>query len=177
MPGFDIPTKAQLVESCNAVEAVLESLHDHTSITSNNPWRIFSQVKALFTALQRLEGDEARAHGAFYTADARARHNLAGLLTHCGVVASRLSKRISSRALRHDDDLGTELMSLTEEIEGFMKSWRRQSPQTGRPKSGMPSKSSELVEALLQKQATHESEVEALGVYPSITMPMSVLHH
>jgi phosphoglycerate-specific signal transduction histidine kinase len=164
MPGFDVPTKAQLLESCNAIEAVLGALRDHTSFTANNTPRILTQVKALFTALQRLEEDETRARGAFYTADARARHNLAGLLTACPVVASRLKKRISSKTLRHNDDLGTELMSLTEDIEQFMKSWRRQCQPTGRPNSGMPSESSELVEALLQKQQKHEAEVEALGV-------------
>jgi hypothetical protein len=164
MLGFDIPTKAQLLESCNAIENVLGALRDHTSITSNNTPRILTQVKALFTALQRLEEDETYPRGAFYTADARAKHNLAGLLTECAVVASRLRKRISSKTLRSDDDLGTELMSLTEEIEDFMKSWRRQGQPTGRPKPGMPSESSELVEALLQKQQKHESEVEALGM-------------
>lgn len=174
MSGFDIPTKVQLVESCNAVEGVLEALHDLTNITSTNRSRIFSQVKALFITLQRLEGDEANADGAFHTADARARHNLAGILTSCGVVAGQLRKRINSKALpvRHDDGLGIELMTLTAEIEEFMKLRRKNPTATVRPKPGTASDSSALVEDLLRKQQKHESEVEALGMHLSLTMPV-----
>jgi hypothetical protein len=167
MSGFDLPTKAQLMESCNTVESVLDSLRDHTSISLTNRSRIISPVKALFTSLQRLEEDEAKIDGAFHTTDARARHNLAGVLTSCGVVAGQLRKRINSNALRHDDGLGIELMTLTAEIEEFMKLGKKKA--TARPKPGTASESSALVEDLLRKQQKHESEVEGLGMQMSLT--------
>jgi hypothetical protein len=173
MSGFDLPTKAQLMESCNAVESVLDSLRNHTSTSLTNRSRIISPVKALFTSLQRLEEDEAKLDGAFHTTDARARHNLAGVLTSCGVVAGQLRKRINSNALRHDDGLGIELMTLTAEIEEFMKLGKKKA--TARPKPGTTSESSALVEDLLRKQQKHESEVEGLGMKMFLTKSGTVM--
>ena len=164
MSGFDAPTKAQLIESCNQVETVLEALHDHTNTSLTNRSRIFSLVKALFTSLQRLEVDESSTGGAFHTADARAKHNLVGVLTSCGVVARQLRKRINSNALRHEDGLGLELMSLTNEIEDFLKLRKKTASDTRHPKLGTSSDSTELVEDLLRKQKKHDSEVESLGM-------------
>ena len=163
MLGFELPTKKQLTESCNAVEDVLDAVGD---LTLTDRSRIISPVKALFTSLSRLEEDESKASGAFHNADARARHNLAGILTSCSVVASRLHKRINSNALRHDDDLGIELVSLTDEIEEFLKLYKRRTAATAETASD----SSALVEDLLRKQQTHQSEVDGLGMYlPLIT--------
>lgn len=133
MSGFELPTKAQILESCNAIESVLDALRDHTNVTLTNRSRILNPIKALFTSLQRLEEDEDRIGGAFHTADARARHNLAGVLTSCCVVAGQLRKRISSNALRHDDGLGIELMTLTSEVEEFLRLRKKVlRPQTDR---------------------------------------------
>jgi hypothetical protein len=163
MAGFDLPTKVQLIESCNQVETVFDALHDHTNSTLTNRSRIYPLVKELFTSLQSLEGDESKAYGAFHTADARAKHNLAGVLTSCGVVARQLHKRINSNALRHEDEdgLGLELWSLRNEIEDFLKLRKRTAPNNPRPKPGTSSDSSALVEDLLRK---HELEVEGLGM-------------
>ena len=164
MSGFDLPTKLQLTESCNKIETVLDALRRHTNDTLTNRSRILSPVKGLFTSLQRLEEDELKAEGAFHTADARAKHNLTGVITSCGIVAGQLRKRIHSNSLRHDDDLSKELMTLTNEIEDFLK-LRKVSSNTTRPKHGTSSDSSTLVEDLLRKQQKHESEVEGLGIH------------
>ena len=49
MSGFDLPTKAQLTESCNQVESVLDDLHNRPNITLTNRTKIFPLVKSLFT--------------------------------------------------------------------------------------------------------------------------------
>lgn len=172
MSGFDQPTKLQLLQSCNAVESILDSLGHHTDISLTNRSRILPQVKGLFTSLQRLEEDESKADGAFNTADSRARHNLAGVLTGCGVVASQLRKRINSNALRHDDGLAVELMTLTAEIEEFLKLCKRKPASSTRPNSGTGEDSSALVEDLLRKQQKHESEVEGLGRHLLLMTPI-----
>jgi hypothetical protein len=164
MSGFDLPTKVQLTESCNQIETVLDALHDHTSVTLTNRSRIFPLVKTLYTSLHRLEEDEARADGVFHTADARAKHNLAGVLTSCGVVAGQLRKRINSNALRHDDGIAVELMTLTNEIEEFLKLRKRKPTPTARFRASTASDSSALVEDLLRKQQKHEDEIEGLGM-------------
>lgn len=163
MSGFELPTKAQLIESCNQVESVLDVLHDHTDTTLTNRTKIISLVKGLFTSLQRLEQDESTADGAFHTANVRAKHNLGGILTGCGVVAYRLRQRITANALRQEDGLGLELMSLTNEIEDFLKLRKKTASTTMRPKPGTSSDSSALVEDLLRKQQKHASEVDGLG--------------
>ena len=163
MSVSDLPTKAQLTRSCNAAENVLDSLNSHTNITLTNRSRIIPLVKALFTSLQRLEGDESDTDGAFHTAATRARRNLAGVLRDCDVVTNRVHKRIDSNTLRRDDDLGVELMALNAEIEEFLKLRKRKATATAQGKQGSASDSSALVEDLLRKQEKHESEVEALG--------------
>lgn len=163
MSDFDLPTKAQILESCNAIENVLDALRDHTNVTLVNQSRILSPIKALFTSLQRLEEDKDKTGGAFYTADARARYDLAGVLTSCCVEAGELRKRISSNALRHDDGLSIELMTLTSKIEEFLKLRKTVPSSIARQKPGAASESSALVEDLLRKLQNHQSEVEGLG--------------
>ena len=163
MSGSDLPTKVQLIKSCNAVENVLDALNNHTNITLTNRARISPLVKALFTSLQRLEEDESGRDSAFHTAPIRARRNLAGILRDCDVVTNRVQKRIDSNTLRHDDDLGVELMALNAEVEEFLKLRKRKAVSTAQGKQESTSDSSALVEDLLRKQENHESEVEALG--------------
>ncbi len=165
MSSFDVPTKLQLIESCNAVESVVDALSNHTDTTLTNRPRILSPIKALFTSMQRLEEDESKIDGAFHTADARSRHNLAGVLTSCGVVAGRLRQRINSNALRHNDGLAVELMTLTDEIDEFLKLRKKKPAAAPRPKSGTASDSSAIVEDLLRKQQKHQSEIEGLGMH------------
>jgi hypothetical protein len=163
MAGFNLPTHVQVVESCNSVEGVLDALRDHANLKLQNRSTILSPVKALFTSLQRLEGDESKADGAFHTADARAKHNLAGILTNCRIVAGQLCRRIDSNALRDDDSFAIELMTLTNEIEDFLKMRKKTPAATPRPKPGTAADSSELVEDLLRKQQKYQSEVDGLG--------------
>lgn len=165
MSGFELPTKVQLTESVNAVERVLEALRNHTNFTLNHHSRIFPPVKELYKSLQALEDDEAKTNGAFNTADVRERHNLTGVLASCGVVAGQLRQRINSNAIRRDDRLGIDLMTLTNEIKEFMKLRKKQPATTARPTPGTTSDSSALVEDLLRKQQEHDSEVEALGMH------------
>jgi hypothetical protein len=163
MAGFNLPTQSQVVESCNSVEGVLDALHDHTNLKLRNRSTIFSPVKDLFTSLQRLEGDKSKVDGAFHTADTRAKHNLAGILTNCRIVAGQLRIRIDSNALRDDDNFAIELMTMTNEIEDFLKLRKKIPAAASRPKPGTAADSSELVEDLLRKQQKHQSEVEGLG--------------
>jgi hypothetical protein len=163
MSGYDRPTKAQLTESCNQVEEVLDALSAHTNHTRINRSRILSSVKELFTALQRLEEDEQRSDGAFYAADARSKHNLAGVLTSCGVVTGRLLRRLKDNALRHDDGIVVELLGLTADINDFLKLAKKKTSSAARPKAGSTLDSTALVEDLLRKQEKHQSEVDALG--------------
>jgi hypothetical protein len=170
MSGFELPTKPLLTENCDAVENILEMLHDRTDKTLAHCSRMLSPVKAMFTALQSLEDDASKPDGAFYTADARARHNLAGILTGCGVTARRLRQRISSNALRRDDPLGIELISLTTDINEYLKLHKKNSVTSGRSRQGGASDSSALVEDLLRKQQKHQSEVEGLGRHPILAL-------
>ncbi len=163
MSGSDLPSKAQLLHSCNAVENVYEVLKNHQKITLINRSGIVPLVKALYTSLQRLEGDEADPDGAFHNASTRVRRNLACILRACDVVTNRVHKRIDSDTLRRDDDLGVELEALNAEIEEFLKFRIRKATVTAQGKKVSASNSSEIVEDLLRKQKDHDSEVEALG--------------
>lgn len=162
MSGSDLPTKVQLMNSCNTVETVFEFVKNHQNVTLINRSGIFPLVKALFTSLQRLEGDESDSNGAFHNAPTHARRNLAGILRACDVVMNRVHKRIDSNTLQRDDDLGVELEALNAEIEDFLKLRKRKATATAQGRQGSASDSA-LVEDLLRKQEHFESKVEELG--------------
>lgn len=172
MSAFYLPTNAQLTETCDSVQTVLDSLRDHNNSSLNNRARTLSPVKNLFKSLQRLEDDASRPDGAFHSADVRARHNITGVLTSCGVVAAQLRRRIHCNSLSREDGLVIELISLTNDVDDFLKLYKKDNNAAlgSKPTSTSTSQSSALVEDLLRKQETHRSEVQGLGTRPSLAL-------
>lgn len=167
MSDFDLPTKLQLTNCCDQIQAVVDALPTHTDATLTNRWRLLPPIKSLFTSLQRLEDDETRPDGAFNTADAFAKRNLGRIITSCSVVANQIQIPNSSR---HNDSFGIELMTLLKnQIEDFL------TLRNTRPNPGTSPCSSAPTEDHLTKQQEHESEDEAFSIYdlyPTLTFKL-----
>jgi hypothetical protein len=129
MSDFNLPIHAQLTQSWDEIERLVDALQDHSRYSQSGNSRLVHQVKSLLTALQRLKDEISEIDGAFYAENPLVKQRLARL-TKYSDIAGRIRECINHDDLKHDRYLDIDLLILTAEIQETLELRKKEAVST-----------------------------------------------